>query len=75
MVGVVRGREERKSRAIVAIGEGREGDDFILVYWDGDRCCPGGQMILCGGRTEDNGWGYGKSDGRRGGWGGFNKCT
>ena len=34
--------------------------------------CPCGRMILCRGRTEEYGWGDGTSDGRRGGWGGFN---
>ena len=32
-------------------------------------------MIPYRGRTEEDGRGDGTSDGRRGGWGGFNKCT
>ena len=32
-------------------------------------------MISCGVRTEEDGWGDGKSNGRKGGWDGLNKCT
>ena len=53
-------------------GEGKAGEGF-LVCWDGDRWRPGGQMIPCGIRTEEDGWGGGTLDGRRIGWGGSNK--
>ena len=36
MVGVVRAREERKSRDLVVMGEGREGNGVLLICWDGD---------------------------------------
>ena len=32
-------------------------------------------MILCGGRTEEDGWGGGTLEGRREGWGRHNKYT
>ena len=32
-------------------------------------------MILCRGKTEEDGWGGGTSDIRRKGWGGSNKYT
>ena len=31
-------------------------------------------MIMCGGRTEEDGWVNRISDDRRGGWVGFDKC-
>ena len=33
---MVKVREERKSRALVGMGNGREGDGVFLVCWDGD---------------------------------------
>ena len=71
---MVRAREERKSRALVVTGEGREGNKDLLVFWDRDGVRLGGKMTPCGGRTEECGWGDRTSNGRRGGWGGFNKC-
>ena len=52
----------------------------LLVFWDGDRVCPGGQMIQCSNRADVDGWGGGagvgctlrrKLDNRRRGKGGF----
>ena len=34
LAGVVRAKEERKSRDLVMTGEGREGDGFFLVCWN-----------------------------------------
>ena len=34
-----------------------------MVFWDGDRRHPGGQMILCGDKTDVSGRGVGEGGG------------
>ena len=37
MEGVVRSKKERKSRSMMVMGDGEEGDRVFLVCWDEDR--------------------------------------